>query len=93
MPFAYYVARLYANLTGTAMGRPQVPERIPPALETFRGMKFAQHTGLFEYANFAEVYIYLRGGKDLEIPSQEWKDQLPKEVTAACTGIPCEDAP
>ena len=83
MPFAYYVARMHPELIGTAMGRPGVPEEIPSALETFRGMKFGQHAGLFDYANFAEVYIYLRGGRGLEIPNQEWRDQLPKEMTAA----------
>ena len=83
MAFAHQVVKMTPDLIKTGMGRPALPEDgAPPALHTFKSMQYGKHDGLFDFANFAEVYIYLRAGEGLDIPCQEWKDVLPKEMTA-----------
>ena len=43
-------------------------------------MEYNQHEGLFDVADFAELYLYLRGGVGLEIPDQAWRNLLPRHV-------------
>ena len=59
MRFAYEVVKMSSDLIDSGMGRPELPKGgVPAAIETFRAMSYGQHNGLFDYADFAEVYIY-----------------------------------
>ena len=81
MAFACQLARMAPGLIRTCQGRPPLPaEGVPSALETFRGMSYRQHDDIFQWADFGELFIYLRGGEGLRFPSEEWKALLPKDL-------------
>ena len=81
MAFARKLVRMAPGLIRTCQGRPLLPpEGVPSALETFRGMSYGEHDDLFPWADFGEIFVYLRGGDGLRFPSEEWKALLPKNL-------------
>ena len=79
--FARELVKLSSSLLQTASGRPAIPgDGVPPALQTFTSMEYGQHDGLFDFADLNEVYIYLRGGEGLNLPSLQWRDVLPTSL-------------
>ena len=81
MRFARQLTKMASNLAATGKGCPPLPPGgVPSAVETFRSMQYNQHDGLFDFANFAELYLYLRGGVGLEIPDEAWRSLLPRHV-------------
>ena len=82
MRFARHVVKMASKLAATGKGccPPLPPGGVPTAVETFRSMEYNQHEGLFDVADFAELYLYLRGRVGLEIPDQAWRNLLPRHV-------------
>ena len=79
MAFACHLVRLAPALRKTCLGRPELPEHgIPTAMETFKAMRYGDQDELYMFADFAELYLYLRGGKGLRLPSEEWRQLLPR---------------
>ena len=82
MRFALHVTNNAKQLVRTRAGCPPLPvDGVPPAIETFQSMQYGLHGREYALANFAELYIYLRGGAGLHIPTEEWRDLLPKRVS------------
>ena len=71
---------LYEDLTSSACGRAQLPERkmIPPAMESFKAMAHSRNVSGLQFAGLDEVYRYLRRSKKLVIPF-EWRHLVPKD--------------
>ena len=79
MKFAVHLANLAPDLARTCLGRPPLPPgKVPPALETFKGMQYGD--ALYSFADLKQVYLYLRGGQSLSFSSEEWKEVLPKHL-------------
>lgn len=55
---------------------PPLPERVPPATETFDALSFSD---VWQDASMASVCYWLRGGKDLKIPDS-FRGLLPKRL-------------
>ena len=79
MRFARHLVKLASSLALSGKGCPPLPKDLPAARETFASMQYNQHEGSFDFANFAELYVYLRGGVGLEFPDQAWKDMFPRK--------------
>ena len=87
MRFARELVKMASSLALSAQGCPPLPrDGCPAALETFASMQYNQHEGSFDFANFAELYVYLRGGVGLEFPNQAWKDVLPRKAPGQAQG-------
>ena len=78
-PFARAICDLIEDFKATCRGKPQLPASgAPSALETMQ-MEWVESDELWEFANFKEVYAYLRGAKRLNIP-EEWRPIIPKSL-------------
>ena len=70
---------LYDDLTRSPAGQANLPAKVPSCMESFEAMQQSRmQIGGLEFAKLGEVYLYLRYGKHLQIPS-EWKKFLPKD--------------
>jgi len=74
--FGRKLANLWSKLTSEKTGMPPLPERVPPATETFDALSFSD---VWQDANMASVCYWLRGGKDLKIPDS-FRGLLPKRL-------------
>ena len=74
------VAEIFHDLASSARGCPELPRKLPSALELFQQKQTAPEVAeLFEFAELDSPYAYLRGGESLRIPP-EWKARsVPKE--------------
>lgn len=72
------MSELYDGLVTTVRGRGKMPEKPPPALESFQKLEndSASNPGL-DFAKLEEVHTYLRKGKHLVIPEM-WKPYISK---------------
>lgn len=80
MRFAKELTAMYPDLVDSACGKGTLPEKLPPALESFRQMTNEGSPGL-EHARLWEVFNYLRRGKFLVIP-REWQPYISKADSA-----------
>ena len=62
----------------SSCGTPELPKVTPPALNMFSS-PWHQDDREWQYANFAEVYNYLRGNRKLCIPP-EWRGVIPSRL-------------
>ena len=80
MSFGFRIVDIYDDLTRSACGVQEVPNPVPPALDSFVEMRRANNmhdTGL-QYANLDAVYTYLRRGMGLRLPDH-WKEHFPRD--------------
>ena len=70
---------MFDRMTATASGAPPLPEKVPPATESFQALaEGAPGLGLdLDRADLQPVFDYLRRGKHLVIPP-EWKLLIPR---------------
>ncbi|CAL1170825.1 unnamed protein product [Cladocopium goreaui] len=79
MPFAREFCDLVEELKSNVQGKPQLPDPIPSALETFHhGFELA-NPELYRQVNLASVYNYLRRSKQLRIP-HDWLPFMPEQL-------------
>ena len=79
MQFAREFCDLVEELKSNVLGKPQLPDPVPPALETFHnGFEWA-NPELYRQVNLASVYNYLRRSKQLRIP-HDWQPFLPEKL-------------
>lgn len=72
VPFAQAIVRLRKALLDT---RPEhlYPIELPPGLVSVRNAPPAHHDDLFTNARLQEVVVYLRAGKNLDLP-KHWRE-------------------
>ena len=76
--FGIAMSELYDDLVTTVRGRGKVPDKPPPALDSFRKLHNDRESspGL-DFAKLDEVHTYLRRGRHLVIP-EKWKPYISK---------------
>ena len=79
MAFAREVLDLVENMKKSCRGQPQLPSRVPPALETFQTTEWNDDPDLWSFADLPQLFNYLRGAAALRIPP-EWKAVVPKSL-------------
>ena len=67
------------DLMKSSRGCPELPSEIPPAISTFQAMAWGSGSDLWAFASLPEVFLYLRGGNHLKIPT-EWKPLIPRSL-------------
>lgn len=78
--FARAVCDLVEGMKMTARGQPQITmESTPPAIETIQ-LDWEFDTSLWQYVDFGEVFAYLRGSTNLNIP-EPWKTIIPRKLS------------
>ncbi len=79
MAFAREVLNLVEDMKATACGRPELPNNVPPALETFTTLEWPESNEMWRFADIPQLFNYLRGAKALRLP-KEWKSVVPKSM-------------
>ncbi|CAL1168005.1 unnamed protein product [Cladocopium goreaui] len=74
--FGRKLVSIFSDLISDKRGLPTLPDRVPPAEETFSQMSFDDH---WQDAQVVAVCHWLRGGKQLDIP-QSFRDIIPKKL-------------
>ena len=74
--FGKKMVKIFEELIQNKLGMPQIPAQLPSAEETFSLMKFDD---VWQDARIVSVCRWLRGGKDLEIPSS-FRSLLPSKL-------------
>jgi len=83
MPFARAFVDKLERLKQSAQGMPQLPEVVPSALECLQNWGPDHgHSDVWQYADFASVFNYLRGSRKLKIP-KEWRGTVPDHLESA----------
>ena len=77
--FGQFIANILEELIQNKGGCPDVPSPVPSGPETLASCTSEGETGLFEFADLAPAFEYLRGGKGLRIPAL-WKECVPKSI-------------
>lgn len=75
-PFGKKLVKIFDDLIQNKLGMPQIPAQLPPAEEIFSHMKFDD---VWQDARMVSVCHWLRGGKDLQIPSS-FRSLLPSKL-------------
>lgn len=76
--FACSISELVDDLRMARQGS-QMPDPVPTAQETFLKCDSMNGSDLFDHADLASVFSYLRGCKSLRIP-KEWVDHVPTSI-------------
>lgn len=79
MPFARRLVDLLEPMKETAKGCPVAPVPTPKAVETFNQWPEV-NPGDWSFADFGEMFAYLRGNRHLIIP-EEWRGTIPDSRT------------
>ena len=74
--FGMKLVKIFEDLIQNKLGMPQIPAQLPPAEEIFSHMKFDD---VWQDARMVSVCHWLRGGKDLDIPSS-FRPLLPSKL-------------
>ena len=82
MAFGRHLANKFQDMLEGPRSKVELPENVPPALETFQSMTYGSDPDLWFFSNLKDVFKYLRGGKTLEIPA-EWKPLIPRSFPNA----------
>ena len=77
MAFARKIVSMCDEIKRSSRGCPPLPPLVPDALETFKSMEYGQDAELWQFVNLADVFQYIRGGKQLKIPAK-WAAYIPK---------------
>ena len=77
MRFARHLARESEALKQACQARLNVLQEYPSALEAFASMSYGSNAELWQFASLRDVFVYLRGGKQLHIP-KTWEPLLPR---------------
>lgn len=78
MPFARHLIDLLDDMKATAAGRPVPPVDVPSALQSFSQWP-EMIPGDWQFVDLAELYNYLRGNRNLQIP-QQWRGTIPDRL-------------
>ena len=77
--FARAVLDIVETLKATCRGQPQITHgQTPLATETMQ-LTWDHDKDLWEFVDFEELFVYLRGSKNLRIPDC-WKDIIPRRI-------------
>ncbi len=76
MKFGLHLVDLWKRLTDNKSGMPPLPEFTPNAEDTFSSMEFET---LWKEADMVDVCRWLRGGRNLKIPTA-FRDLLPRKM-------------
>jgi len=74
--FGLKLVELFHDLIADKAGMPELPSKVPTALETFTSMDFDD---TWPEAQMASVCHFLRGGVRLSIPRSFW-NHLPQKL-------------
>ena len=85
MRFCHHLSKNVQDLKMHCHAKPEAPEMLPTAVETFKAMAYGTDPLLWLPGNLRQVFRYLRGGKNLAIPS-EWRDLIPSSFPADSEG-------
>ena len=77
-PFARHLVDLLEDMKASAKGCPELPALVPHARETLANWP-ATNRKDWEFSALAEVYQYLRGNRNLKIPT-EWRGIVPDRL-------------
>ncbi|CAL1135641.1 unnamed protein product [Cladocopium goreaui] len=77
--FASTISVLIDDLKAAQRGTPEVPDPVPPALESFQDLNSGKGSDLFEFADLESAFRYLRKGHSLRIP-EGWAHHVPKSI-------------
>ena len=77
--FASTISVLVDDLKAEQRGTPNVPDLVPPALQSFLKLKSGKGSDLFEFADLESIFRYLRKGHNLRIPG-DWAQYVPKSI-------------
>ena len=77
MRFARHLARESEALKQGCEAKLKVPQEYPSALKTFAAMTYGVNAELWQFANLRDVFVYLRGGKQLHVP-RDWEPLVPR---------------
>ena len=64
------------DLKSTRLGQPQLPDKLPAAIDTFKKLEMSDHN-VWRHMDLSSVYTYLRNNRKLKIPA-EWRAFVPK---------------
>ena len=78
MPFARHFCDLLEEMKSAKSGQPQLPDVVPPAIETFQRLKMSDPE-VWRHVGLASVYNYVRRSKRLQIPV-EWHCFMPLKL-------------
>lgn len=77
--FASTISVLIDDLKAAQRGTPEVPDPVPPALESFQDLNSGKGSDLFEFADLESAFRYVRKGHSLRIP-EGWAHHVPKSI-------------
>ena len=78
MPFARHLVDMLEDMKSTCRGAPVPPEQVPDAVVTFTQWPQVCQTD-WQFIDFDELYTYLRGNKNLQIPPK-WRGVIPNRL-------------
>ena len=78
MRFAREVLDMVEPMKASCRGLPEIPAELPPAIVTFSELEW-ETSEVWMFVDLASVYEYLRGNKNLKIPT-EWRPFVPKSL-------------
>ncbi|CAL1151357.1 unnamed protein product [Cladocopium goreaui] len=80
MAFARAMVDMVEDLKAGAKGKPELPAQgAPPALYTMTQLEWNTPEDLWTFADFDQLFTYLRGSKRLRIPL-EWRNVIPSKL-------------
>ena len=80
MAFARAMVDMVEDLKPGAKGKPELPAQgAPPALYTMTQLEWNTPADLWTFADFDQLFTYLRGSKRLRIPL-EWRNVIPSKL-------------
>ena len=76
MRFARHLAVNAEALKEACLAKIPLPAETPSAVETFQSMDYGLNAELWGCVELNEVFVYLRGGKKLQLPPA-WRPLIP----------------
>lgn len=77
------MADIVEELKATCAGQPQLPPQVESALAAFHCPGWVESdSDVWQFANFPQLFNYLRGCKHLVIPA-EWANLVPRKMREA----------